>query len=414
MSDSLKMITAAFSPRNIRSLFMYIVALPLSLLGYLVPKKNIIVFGARNGKAYDWNSRYLYEYTIQCEDNRFQSYWVTRNRDVYTFLFERGMPVLFRFSWRGFVTLLQARYAVISSSITDIDSNLLSGATVIQVGHGLGIKKIGYAFFTNYSGKGFFLSGLSKLFCLATRLFDRQCRFDYAIAPSESFIERMMEDYQVGRDKLWVTGEPRNDVFFNNLPEKKGRIVSYVATHRYELAGCTNDAFRFFADYQFDAAKMNALMEELDATFYMKFHHLHEGCEKVVELFEKYPHLKIYAEEDAVPLMLETDVLISDYSSIFCNYLNLNRPLIFYFFDFDAYKSVQGVTSWLDDPPGPVCMDWNDVELAIKQAVLNDEFAEQRLAMQKQLYSFTDGRNCERIYAEICNLDDVEMNASGG
>jgi len=406
MNDSLKMIVAAFSPRNIRSVLMYLIATPLSLLGHLVSKKNIIVFGARNGRAYDWNSRYLYEYVVQREEDRFQCYWVTRNRDVYDYLFEQGMPVLLRSSWRGFVTLLQARYAVISSSITDIDSNLLSGATIIQVGHGLGIKKIGYAFFTNFSGKGVLLSGLSKLFCLATRWFDRQCRFDYAIAPSDSFIDRMVEDYQVGRDKLWVTGEPRNDVFFKDLPPKKGRVVSFLPTHRYELSGCTNDAFRFFSDYGFNAEQMNSLMEEQDAMFYMKFHHLHKGREEVARLFEKYPRLKIYEEEDAVPLMLETDILISDYSSIFCNFLNLNKPLIFYFFDHDEYRAVQGITSLLDHPPGPVCKNWNDVEAAMRRAFIDDEFSEQRVAMQKQLYSFTDGRNCERIYEKICGLDN--------
>jgi len=214
-----------------------------------------------------------------------------------------------------------------------------------------------------------------------------------------------MEDYQIGMDKIWVTGEPRNDLFFNDLPEQDGRVVSYIATHRYELAGCTNNAFDFFADYQFDAARMNALMEELDATFCMKFHHLHEGHEKVIELFKDYPLLKIYEGEDAFPLLLETDVLISDYSSVFCNFLNLNRPLIFYFFDLDAYRTVQGVTSMLDHPPGPVCMNWDEIEAEIRRAFSDDGFAEQRMAMQKHLYSFNDGRNCERIYEEICALE---------
>ncbi len=406
MKDSLKMIAAAVSPRSIRSVLVYIVALPLSVLSRWVPKKNIIVFGARNGRAYDWNSRYLYEYVVQRGDDRFLCYWVTRNRNVYRDLSEQGLPVLLRSSWRGFVTLLRAKYAVISSSITDIDSNLLGGATIIQVGHGLGIKKIGYAFFTNFSGRGVLLSGLSRLFCLATRLFDRQCRFHYAIAPSESFVDRMMEDYQVGRDKLWVTGEPRNDVFFKERSPKTSRIISFLPTHRYEMSGCTNDAFRFFSDYGFNAEQMDSLMEELDATFYMKFHHLHAGQKELVQLFEKHPRLKIYEEEDAVPLLLKTDLLISDYSSVFCNFLHLNRPLIFYFFDHDEYTSIQGITSLLDNPPGSVCKNWNEVEAAIRRAFTNDEFCEQREALRKQLYPFDDGRNCERIYEKICELED--------
>ena len=327
MRNILRLLSLVFSPRNIVSVGAYLCGLPFSLLGRLVPKKNIIVFGARNGKAYDWNSRYLYEYAVERNDPSFQCYWVTRSSDVYDFLSNQGRPVLRRFSWRGFVTMLQAQYAVISSSITDIDSNLLSGAIVIQTGHGLPVKKIGYGFLNHFSEGGFFQVLMYKLSCLATRIFDRQCRFDYVVSPSDEFVCRLIEDYRIDRDKIWITGMPRDDLFFQERPacEEKGRVLSFLPTHRYHLAGCSNQLKDLFG-YGFDADRLQRLLEKLDCTFYLKFHHLHEGTEDIFRLFENHSRLKIYEGEDAMTLLLDTDVLISDYSSIFCNFLHLNRP----------------------------------------------------------------------------------------
>jgi len=143
----------------------------------------------------------------------------------------------------------------------------------------------------------------------------------------------------------------------------------------------------------------------LNCTFYLKFHHLHEGREEIFQLFDKYSRLKIYEGEDAMTLLLETDILVSDYSSIFCNFLHLNRPVVFSLFDYEQYKKAQCISDLLDDPPGPVCVDWDEVESAIQRAIDIDTYSEKRLAMRKKLYAFNDGRNCERIYQKICALE---------
>lgn len=414
MTGFFKLFFSLVAPRNILAVIRYFWGVPFFLLSKLVPKKNIVVFGARNGKAYDWNSRYIFEYMQALPDCEFKCYWVTRSNEIFKELRQRSMPVLKMFTWRAFRVLLRARWAVISSSITDIDSNLVSGAKVLQTGHGLMVKKIAYGFLDAYDdGKG--LERLMyQLYVFAVRMFDRQCKFDYVLAPSENFIYRIMQDYRIGRERIWVTGMPRDDALFEKTKKPSRRIISYLPTHRYHLAGCSNHLKDLFLNYGFDAEKFNRMLEEKDAELILKPHHLHDGLKEVRELFSAYPRLSVYEGDDAIPLLLESDVLISDYSSIFCNYLHLNRPVIFSLFDYETYKSVQSVSDLLDDPPGTVCRSWNQVQDAVVDAFDVDRHEKKRIKMREHLYAFSDGRNCQRIYERMCDFSRAKQNDLGG
>ncbi len=61
MHNFIKLFVSLFSPRNVVTVFYYVIGLPVCFLSKIFPKQNIVVFGSRNGRAYDWNSRTLPE-----------------------------------------------------------------------------------------------------------------------------------------------------------------------------------------------------------------------------------------------------------------------------------------------------------------------------------------------------------------
>ena len=108
--------------------------------------------------------------------------------------------------------------------------------------------------------------------------------------------------------------------------------------------------------------------------------------------------------EDIAELYLITDILITDYSSVFFDYANLKRPILFYTYDLDKYsKLLRGF--YLDienDVPGPLLFTTQEVIDAVKNI---DEISEQYSKKYEEFYKrfcyIDDGNASERIVEEI-------------
>ena len=62
-------------------------------------------------------------------------------------------------------------------------------------------------------------------------------------------------------------------------------------------------------------------------------------------------------------IYLASDLLITDYSSVFFDYANLNRPVMFYMYDFDDYKNnLRDFYISLDELPGPIAKTQKELE----------------------------------------------------
>lgn len=110
---------------------------------------------------------------------------------------------------------------------------------------------------------------------------------------------------------------------------------------------------------------------------------------------------------DANEILAVTDILISDYSSIYFDYMVTERPILFYIPDVDAYKDYRGLYMGLDELPGPVTQklseigDWLcDIEQVWKQHL--DKY----MAQKNRFVYLDDGASSERILQTV--LDGSE------
>ena len=99
-------------------------------------------------------------------------------------------------------------------------------------------------------------------------------------------------------------------------------------------------------------------------------------------------------------LLAVSDILITDYSSTFYDYLHLRRPILYYFYDIEVMTSKRGL---FIDPITPLCagkVTYNIKELSIeleKAIVQGDSSAQQREHVFQLINKYKDGNSAKRI-----------------
>ena len=118
--------------------------------------------------------------------------------------------------------------------------------------------------------------------------------------------------------------------------------------------------------------------------------------------------LQVSPVSDIYPLLSHFDVLLTDYSSIFFDYLLLDRPIVFYPYDMDSYRSGRELLFDYDAmTPGPRAVDFDGL-LAVIEATLTqpDTFAAERKRVTDLVHDHRDGRSMARLWVEL-NPDDA-------
>jgi CDP-glycerol glycerophosphotransferase (TagB/SpsB family) len=107
---------------------------------------------------------------------------------------------------------------------------------------------------------------------------------------------------------------------------------------------------------------------------------------------------------DVYPVMGYADCMITDYSSIYMDYILLDRPIIFFPYDLEHYLQKRGIQhDYNTITPGPKCLTQAEVQQALREIVVDggDSWRNSRETVRRDFYEYRDGRSCERLFAEI-------------
>ena len=137
----------------------------------------------------------------------------------------------------------------------------------------------------------------------------------------------------------------------------------------------------------------------------------HRGMQKFIQSFRALsPHIVIakWPEYDVQELLKESNLLVTDYSSIAMDFAYLRKPLIYYQFDYEMFRKGQyseGYFSYENDGFGKVCKKEQDIIAEIKAIVVDGT---RMPAVYKQrvdeFFCYRDRDNCKRNYEAICKL----------
>nr|WP_252898139.1 CDP-glycerol glycerophosphotransferase family protein [Apilactobacillus ozensis] len=112
--------------------------------------------------------------------------------------------------------------------------------------------------------------------------------------------------------------------------------------------------------------------------------------------------------DDISELYLISDILITDYSSVFFDYSILRRPILYYVYDYDKYASVlRGF--YLDmnkDLPGPLLKTSDEVIDSIKNIdQVSTEYADKYAKFNERFSKWEDGHASERVVNMLLKND---------
>ncbi len=390
----------------IREFVMEVFSFFLKHLSLAIPKKqDLVLFGAFNGERFADNSAIIYKHVL-ANHPELRPVWLTNADAVIKEVNGLGGEAYKRRSAKGIMLSLVAPVYVASHSIKDVLMYVPAKKTpkLIYVHHGIPLRK-GWLDVKNAPKKS------------VRSTFDKINSTNFMIAPSRFAAEQQNRLIPIGLDKFAITGLPRNDVFFDtsfNEGEFKkqfglghfDKIVLYAPTWR------PWGATRFFPFADYDLVALTQFLEERNMCMVMRPHHvdLNSGENKAFwEAVKKSKPFKLLTH-DVCPevnlLCRVSDALITDYSSLYYDYLLVDRPVVFLHYDFERYNREIGFYTDLQAiTHGHKPVDQKSLLSCLEEiADGKDAFGKKRNELKDTFYEHFDGNASERIVQLIKSL----------
>ncbi|MTT30616.1 CDP-glycerol glycerophosphotransferase family protein [Terrilactibacillus sp. BCM23-1] len=339
-------------------------------LGKLPARKGLVVFESFLGKQYSCNPRAIYEY-LKENYPQYKLVWSVDKRYIKNF---EGKDVKYvkRFSIRWLFLMSRAQYWVTNSRFP-LWIPKPKHTTYLQTWHGTPLKRLA-ADMDEVHMPGTNTIKYKANFC------KEASRWDYLISPNAYSTEIFARAFQF--DKVMIeSGYPRNDILYtdNNfteifklkqkygLPQDK-KIILYAPTWR-------DDQFYSKGKYKFDLDLDLSLMREEFGDEYIVILRMHYLVAENLDLSPYEGFAYDYSQhEDIRELYLISDILMTDYSSVFFDYANLRRPMIFFVYDIENYRDkLRGFYfDFEKTAPGPLVKTTAEVINSIREFEDND------------------------------------------
>lgn len=399
--------------------------IPVYWLSFLVPRdKNIWLFGSTFGRRFADNPRYLFLYASQHKDEIMVSengrkgkktlrpIWISHNKEVVHFLAEHGYEAYYYHSLKGVWYCLRGRIYIFDNYSKDISFWLSGGAVKFNLWHGSGNKKTNY---DNKFDKVRHPRNLWERFKYFPRRLSDEKPNHYTLATSPMMAEIFTSAFHTTYDHIVQDGYPRNDMMFDagyqnlmtkqerdtvtqmlKIKEQGYRILIYMPTFR-------KSETLFFKAVNLEL--FNQFLVDNKLYFFTKLHPKSGLKEQFSNI--KYSNIiNIDAEVDPYTFIRQCDLLVTDYSSIYSDYLMLNRPSVLFPYDFEEYTNDTRECYFKYEEYMPEIRAYTMEELmeSIKKVLKEDTYEAGRMELRDKIFTYVDGNASKRLCEKIKKL----------
>lgn len=359
------------------------------LVGKFPAKKNLIVFESFLGRHYSDNPRAIYEY-LKENYSHLNMYWSVDKNYINNFK-NKDVQLLQKGTLKWMYIMMRAKYWVFNSRIP-LSVPKPDHTIYLQTWHGTPLKRLA-ADMEEVHLPGTDTEKYKKNFTTEAN------RWNYLISPNAYSTEIFKRAFQY-TGKMIESGYPRNDILINSnnkdaiknlklkmkLPENK-KIILYAPTWR-------DNQFYGKGKYKFNLEFNLQLLKEKLSDDYIILLRLHYLVAENLDLTGFEDFVFDYSNyEDIRDLYLISDILITDYSSVFFDYANLKRPMIFFVYDIEDYRdNLRGFYFDFEKyAPGPLVKTTEEIIEVIKDIDQN---------------GFKPSENINDFYNKFCYLED--------
>lgn len=368
----------------------------------IIPKsRKIYVFGSWLGKKYADNPWYLFLEANKDPDIR--AVWITREQRVCDELREKGYECYMYNSCKGKWIQMRARYVFYCVDHVDLNDATIGRATIFNLWHGIPLKKILYDDKITFKPRS--ESAIYRFSYIPYRK-------EYVAATSATVAKIYQSAFRKERSKIITLGQPRNDVFYEDGNPVRdqfgfgGKIILYMPTHRNEGKVQIN------CNELFDLERLNDFCVRNNCLFLIKKHFYHLSDEP--SRLENLTNIRDITNQsfDSQLLLKAADILITDYSSCYIDYLLLDRPILYFNYDMENYllNDREMYFDYDEATPGFKAHNYEELEQCLVDVIENnkDDFSADRARVRDIMYDRSAQQPVGRILLDRIKKGEIE------
>lgn len=403
------------------SLLSWLIGYPLTLI--IKRDHNLTVVIIRSGSMFADNSKYFFVYANEMIKSNERIVLLTSDRHLQDLIVEAGGEAIRHPTLRSLFMLLRCG-TVVTDLLVSGYYPVIRSATFVQIWHGAPLKHIELDIYNKRMANSSCL--LRLILRMQKSIIGRYPTYDIVVSTSQKFIQEVFQRCFKARQFV-ATGYPRNDILFGwpktgslawrlawinvdrraiSLVEKartEGKTIClYAPTYRKNLSNPFESVI--------DLSRLSEFARQNNILIVLKLHPVMDGWYE----FSQYPNILVYASRsDVYPLMTMCDILITDYSSIYFDYLLLDRPIIFFAYDLDSYMSEDSAMyfDYESMTPGVKCINQQELEMHLNDIIsrgYEDNYASMRMKIRSFTHDHIDNQSCRRLIQECLRINKVK------
>ncbi|MFS0750354.1 CDP-glycerol glycerophosphotransferase family protein [Oceanobacillus sp. 1P07AA] len=359
-------------------------------------KEDLVFFESFLGKSYSDNPKHIYEYMVN-NDMKYTYVWSFREDKKM----QNNTTTVKRFSLKYFYYLARAKYWISNARLPKYLVKR-DGNVYLQTWHGTPLKTLVFDVNEIHSAD----PKHKESFYYQSR------RWDYLNSPNQYSSDIFRSAFKYDKEMLEF-GYPRNDILYTKNNEKdinmlkdkigipKGKeVILYAPTWR-------DDEFFSRGNYKFSLHLDLKKMQEKfgDTHILMLRTHYHIANSIDVSEFEGFVYDRS-KYDDIAELYLVSDMLITDYSSVFFDYAHLKRPILFYTYDLEKYRDdLRGFYFDMEkEVPGPLLRTTDEVINSVENIDdINTKYSHTYQKFYDKFCQWDDGRASEKTVKTVFN-----------
>lgn len=244
---------------------------------------------------------------------------------------------------------------------------------------------------------------------------------NYFLSSSAKFDSMYCEAYNIGPEQLIRCGRPRTDALYKKEicldrigidKSKYSKIIMWMTTYRITNNGRTKDTTsenwsKTNLPILTDMEKIKQLNEYLKNQDMLLVIKIHASSVFDVKSIQEVSNVRLLMDKDFVDkgiqiysLLKDFDVLITDYSSVFLDYVIVDKPIIFIVDDIEEFNKLHGF--FFDNPlefmPGPKVNTYDELVKELNELDYNEiDFHTNRMFVKDFCHYYQDGNDSKRI-----------------
>jgi len=341
--------------------------------------------------------------------------WISHHHSDLGRIRQAGLEAHYKWSVQGILWTLRARWVFLNSYSFDVNFWLTGGATRINLWHGVPLKKLGFDITTGPLAGVFQAQGVKRMFYRF--LSSAHQRPHVMVSTSGETQELFARAFRMPAVDCPPLGYPRTDLFFWSEDDLRTHVERHEPPPSREVLGRIRTASvvwayvptwrdsqrEFLPESGVDWARVDDACTSANAVLILKVHPLTPIDERRFSDLRNV--LLVPKKSDLYPLLPFVDALITDYSSVFFDFLLLDRPVLFFPFDMPEYVADSRELYFEYDSitPGEKAHTADDLYEYLRTGP-PPGWERERARVRRRIWGHTDGRSAERIVEFMCRL----------